>query len=221
MAAPDPCSNRRPLASRNTRWAIGLAAALARWEVSPNAISVASLVVALAGGACLVLAPHLDCPGCAVLLLLAAGVLIQLRLLCNLLDGMVAVEGGRKTAVGGLYNEIPDRIADVAILVGAGYAAARIPWASALGWGCAALALMTAYLRALGQTLGAPALYLGPMAKQQRMAVMTLACIAAAIAVRGQRVPEVLAGALAVIACGTLITCWRRIHAIAAVLQRA
>ncbi len=199
-----------------------MAATLARWEVSPNAISVASLVVALAAGACLVLEPRIDCPTCAALLLLAAGVCIQLRLLCNLLDGMVSVEGGRKTAVGGLYNEIPDRFADVAIVVGAGNAGARIPCASALGWGCAALALMTAYLRALGQTLGAPALYLGPMAKQQRMAVMTLACIASAFAVRWQRVPEVLEAALlALILLGTLITCWRRIHAIAAVLTRA
>ena len=34
--------------------------------------------------------------------------------LANMLDGLLAVEGGQQTKTGELYNEIPDRIADVA-----------------------------------------------------------------------------------------------------------
>lgn len=44
---------------------------------------------------------------------------IQLRLLCNLFDGMVAIEGGKKSDVGSLYNEFPDRIADSLLIVAA------------------------------------------------------------------------------------------------------
>lgn len=41
-----------------------------------------------------------------------AAVFIQCRLLCNLFDGMVAVEGGKSTPSGELFNDIPDRVAD-------------------------------------------------------------------------------------------------------------
>ncbi len=63
-----------------------------------------------------------------------AAVGIQLRLVCNLMDGMLAVEGGLKTANGDLFNEFPDRIADVAILAALGQAGGTplsVRWA---GW---------------------------------------------------------------------------------------
>ena len=47
-----------------------------------------------------------------VILLLAA-LCIQLRLVCNLLDGMVAVEHGKGSPSGPIWNELPDRFADV------------------------------------------------------------------------------------------------------------
>ena len=69
---------RRPLKSRNTRWAKALASWLVRKRVSPNAISVLGMVFATGGGAALVLY-GLYAPGCACLLL--AGVAgAQLRL---------------------------------------------------------------------------------------------------------------------------------------------
>src|SRR5438132_145918 len=52
-----------------------------------------------------------------------AAALVQFRLACNMLDGMVAVESGVASPVGELYNEIPDRISDAAALIGLGYAA--------------------------------------------------------------------------------------------------
>jgi phosphatidylglycerophosphate synthase len=102
---------------------------------------------------------------------------VQLRLLCNLLDGMVAIEGGRKTATGGLYNELPDRFADSALIVALGYGAGE-PW---LGWLGALAAAVTAYIRVLGGTLGLAQDFRGPMAKPHRMAVLTFACIAQTI----------------------------------------
>ena len=56
----------------------------------------------------------------------ATAACVQLRLLCNLLDGMVAIEGGKSTPTGALFNEIPDRLADALFLVPLGYAGGYI-----------------------------------------------------------------------------------------------
>ena len=63
-----------------------------------------------------------------------AAAMIQLRLVCNLIDGMVAVEGGLGTKTGDVFNDLPDRLADVLLLAGAGYAAREVPHAIELGW---------------------------------------------------------------------------------------
>ena len=117
----------------------------------------------------------------ALLAYFMAAACIQLRLLANLLDGMLAVEGGLGSPAGELYNEIPDRLSDVLILAAAGYAIPAIAWAPELGWGVAVLAVLTAYVRAFGGSLGQPQDFCGPMGKPQRMAVMTAGCIGAAI----------------------------------------
>jgi phosphatidylglycerophosphate synthase len=196
--------NRRPLATRGTAWAQALAAALARSSVTPNGISLASIVFAAAGAGLLLYWPT---PAGLVLCALC----VQLRLLCNLLDGMVAVEGGKGTPVGVLYNELPDRIADALLLVALGYAAG----AAWLGWLCALLAAFTAYIRVTGGSLGLTQDFRGPQAKPQRMFVMTVACLAAAaeLALRGSVYALLLAAGI--IALGSALTCIARSHAIA------
>src|SRR5215204_6217323 len=112
---------RRSLSTRDADWSIALARWLAHRGMTPNAVSVLSVAFAVAAGAVLAIdSAPLSVPRVATLLI-AAGC-VQLRLLCNLLDGMLAVEMGLKTPTGDLFNELPDRIADVVILVGAGYA---------------------------------------------------------------------------------------------------
>src|SRR5919109_2109793 len=91
--------SRRPLKTRGRAWARTLAAWLTAWHVAPNAISAFSLLPAAGAGLCFLLLPHSTEAGAIVLLLVAAGC-IQLRLLANMLDGLVAVEEGRKTATG-------------------------------------------------------------------------------------------------------------------------
>ena len=145
-------------------------------------------------------------------MLLLAGGCVQLRLLCNLLDGMVAVEHGRGGPAGPIWNELPDRVADALFLVGAGYGAALagVPWADDAGWAAAALAILTAYVRELGRALGQPADFRGPMAKPHRMALLTAACaLAAAEPLWGWR-GQTLALACAVIAAGAALTAARR-----------
>src|SRR6202042_481767 len=123
---------------------------------SPDLISAASFAFAAFGAALLLGAGMTELWPLRAALLLGAAASIQLRLVCNLLDGMVAVEHGRSSPAGAIWNELPDRFSDVVLLAGAGYCAAggRIMFAVEIGWLCAALALLTAYLRELGRGLG-------------------------------------------------------------------
>src|SRR5262249_17661241 len=182
MVAPmgEKLRSRRLLKSRQKPWAITLAHALVRAGAAPNAISLASVVFATLAGFFLVASRDADVGARALLLVLAA-IGIQLRLLCNLLDGMVAVEGGRGTKSGEVFNDAPDRLADVLVFVGAGYALRWPEWASTLGWVAALLAVLTAYVRILGGSLGLVQDFCGPMAKQHRMALMTAACLLSAV----------------------------------------
>ena len=199
---------RRPLATRSTRWAGVLSTAAVRAGLTADGISIASLFVAAAGAAALLLLPR---PW--NLLACAAG--IQLRLLCNMLDGMVAIEGGKKSKLGVIYNEVPDRVCDSLFLVALGYAIGT-PW---LGWLAALAAAITAYIRVLGGTFGLAQDFRGPLAKQHRMFVMTLGCLLGFgewFYDGGQRL---LVAAAWVIAFGAIFTCFTRIHAIAKQLR--
>lgn len=200
--------DRRPIAARSTGWARALSAALARSSVTPNQISVLSILFAAIGAAALLYRPDI-----AGLVICAAG--IQLRLICNLLDGMVAMEGGKQAPTGALYNEYPDRIADSLLLVALGYAAG-LPW---LGWLAALLAALTAYVRLSGASVGLPQDFRGPMAKQHRMAVLTAACVLAIVEQLTSRTHYALPVAAAIIAAGSLLTCITRTRAIAAQLK--
>lgn len=146
---------------------------------------------------------------------LAAALLIQLRLLCNVVDGLVAIEGGKKSPTGALYNEVPDRIADSLIIVGAGYGAG-LP---EVGWLAALLAVGTAYIRAMGGALGFEQEFLGPMAKPHRMAVLTAGCLLGAVESLVAGTGYALKAALVVVAAGSAVTCWIRLRAIAGKLR--
>jgi phosphatidylglycerophosphate synthase len=201
--------NRRPIKARSAGWAQSMAQFLARNGISPNQISAASVVVAAMGAGALLWLP-------AVVGLIACAIAIQLRLICNLLDGMVAIEGGKKSALGQLYNEFPDRIADSFFVVALGYFIA-MPW---LGWLGALAAALTAYVRVFGGSIGLAQDFRGPMAKQHRMAVMTIACIAGAIEWYFWQTRHVPTIAAYVIAFGALVTCITRTLAIARELNR-
>lgn len=218
---------RRQLKTREKAWAQKLARWMGTTGITPNMISVASVVISIAGAACLMTASDACCKWGASLLWLGAAACIQLRLLCNLLDGMVAIEGGKKSVVGGLYNEVPDRIADPLLLMAAGYCNEWVVklWDIPLGWVAAVLALMTAYIRVLGGTLGLTQSFMGPMAKQHRMFVLTVACLGSIAELwwrkDGKPAECVMTLALAVIVFGSVITCWRRLRLIASELRSA
>lgn len=218
-ASPETLSSdRRPIKARSAGWAQAVARGLARMRVSPNQVSLASIGFSLIGGS-LLLVEAGGSPSPAPFLLTA--VFIQLRLAANLLDGLIAVEGGRKTKTGELYNEIPDRIADVAFLATAGYATHHGEWGIAMGWGASVLAVTTAYLRAIGARRGQPQDFCGPQAKQHRMFLLTLACLLASAEKLASYPPRILFLFLTVITLGTLLTCIRRTVHLARQLEAA
>ena len=204
--------NRRPLASRQWTFSQRAAAGLADRGASPNGISVAGMLFGVGAGAAF-WATGASWTAHAWPWWIAGALAVQLRLLCNLLDGLVAVEGGRRSAVGELYNEVPDRVSDAATLVGLGYAAGAVP---VLGWAAALAAVFTAYVRAEGVVAGAPQAFHGPMAKPQRMAAVTLAALVSTFAPVAWHVPAV---ALGVVVAGSLVTAARRLGATARALR--
>jgi len=157
------------------------------------------------------------------ILWLVAALGAQLRLTANMFDGMVALESGRDSKVGELYNEVPDRVSDAAVFIGAGYA-----WGGnvALGYIATILAIFTAYVRAAGKIAGAPNEFCGPMAKQHRMLVITVACLYCMFVPRSWQVFHlgdldigVMTLALTVIIGGCLITVVRRLQRSARALR--
>jgi phosphatidylglycerophosphate synthase len=155
---------------------------------------------------------------------LAGAVFVQLRLLANMFDGMVAIERDVASAVGELYNEIPDRVSDVAILIGLGYGVGGEPM---LGYVAACVAIFVAYVRAMGVAAGAAQAFIGPMAKPQRMFAVTVAAVYCGVTPAtwqpqfGPDGRSIASFVLALVVLGGLWTAARRIHRIARDLRKA
>jgi phosphatidylglycerophosphate synthase len=211
--------DRRPIATRNRKWAQAATAWLVARHVSPNAISIAGMCACIVAG----IALGATSIGDYRILWIIAAVGAQLRLTANMLDGMVALASSRASKLGELYNEVPDRISDAAVFVGAGFA-----WGGniALGYIATILAIFTAYVRAAGKIAGAPSEFCGPMAKQHRMLVITLICLYSAVTPRSWQIITandseigLVTLGLAVIVIGCLITVIHRLDRIARALK--
>jgi phosphatidylglycerophosphate synthase len=217
MNAPE--ITRRPLKSRDTKWANAIASRLAQVGIRPNAISVAGTFFAAIAGTSLFAAGRCTLNWHWALLMVFSICGMQLRLLCNLFDGMVAIEGGFKTKAGEIFNELPDRFSDAFILIGAAYSVPSCAWAIEAGWAAAVMAVITAYSRALGASMGAGQHFTGPMAKQHRMALMTVACAVAAATPLWPEAAKIIPFTLAAIAAGCVVTVFRRCRQIAKAME--
>ena len=216
MNTPAYAPERRPMPCRD--WSLSGQAAdwLIRQRISPNAISILGMSAAIVAGIALAATAF---PGFHRAGFMVALLGLGIRALGNMLDGMVAVGSGRASAVGELYNEIPDRISDAALLVGLGFAAGSSP---ILGFTAALAAVFVAYVRAQGKACGAHHEFCGPMGKPARMLVVALVCAWAALAplqwqaLNGLSIPAL---ALIVIIAGCMLTVVRRLNRIAAALR--
>jgi phosphatidylglycerophosphate synthase len=200
MSPQETSENRRPLTSRNSAWAARLASWAVAKGITPNQISQASMGFAALG----LLLYWLSTTGGALqfLALILAAATLQARLVCNLIDGMVAIEGGKGAKDGPFWNEAPDRASDVLFFTGAGLAANQ----PALGLLAASLAIFTAYIRELGRAEGFPPDFSGPFAKPQRMAVLTGGTLIAALYAS----EWTLSVTLWIVVAGTAATIFRR-----------
>lgn len=215
---PNDLSGRRPLKTRDWKLFQHIAAWLAKRNVSPNTISVWSVVFGALAGIALAATDLWENAIVRHALWLSAAAMIQMRLIANLLDGMVAIEGGKKSTVGELYNEVPDRISDPLIFIGAGFAyGSNLP----IGMLAAIMALFVAYVRAIGASVGVGQIFMGPFAKQQRMAILIAVCVICAIVPDQWQPIHSVSGiglmgvSLGVIIVGCLITSVRRLRCIA------
>ncbi|HNA30898.1 MAG TPA: CDP-alcohol phosphatidyltransferase family protein [Thiobacillaceae bacterium] len=132
---------------------------LARAGVTANQVTLAAMLLSLATGAAIALAPERS----GLLLLLPA--VLFLRMALNAIDGMLAREHDQKTRLGAVLNELGDVVSDAALYLPLalvpGFAASLIVLI-VVG---AALSEMTGVLT---QTLGASRRYDGPMGKSDR-----------------------------------------------------
>ena len=162
MADYQPTS-RRPSAVLFRRTADGAVALCVRRGIHPDAVSYGSIVASALAGLCFWWSGRLPA------LLIPAALLCYLRLWLNMLDGMVALASGKASLRGELLNDLPDRVSDVIVFVGAAYSGLCHP---ASGYWAAILALLTAYVGTFGQALGVGRQFGGMMAKPWRMVVL-------------------------------------------------
>ena len=205
--------DRRPLASRGWKISEKIARWLAERGATPNAISIVGMVCGILAGIMFALTSGAAYPW---FFWVSGAVFVQLRLLANLYDGMVAVLRETASPMGELFNEVPDRVSDAATLIGFGYATGSDP---VLGFVATIFAIFLAYLRAQGKVAGAHQEFCGPMAKQQRMATITFVALICAIVPSASdwRIPMF---ALWLIIAGCVITVVRRWQRITATLRR-
>jgi len=142
---------------------------LARRGVRPDALTVSAVPVALAAAACLLLSP--TAPG----LLLSVPVLAGLRLLLNLLDGALARRTGRMHPRGELYNEVGDRLADIAFLTPVAFLPGADRTLVLLG---VTGAVFASFAGLAPRAAGAERIYRGILSKPGRMALLGASAVA-------------------------------------------
>lgn len=162
MADYQPDS-RRPIADVFRRTANGSVGLCLKWNIHPDTVSYGSMAAAAGAAVCFWQA------SAAPWLLIPAAGFCYLRLWCNMLDGMVALASGKASRRGEILNEIPDRISDVLIFVGAAHSGLG----SVLGgYWVALFAVFVAYIGTFGQALGVGRQFGGVMAKPWRMVTL-------------------------------------------------
>jgi phosphatidylglycerophosphate synthase len=156
-------TSRRPIAGVFRLTANRAVQFCVRAGIHPDAVSYGSLVASAAAAVCFWQS------GRYPVLLIPAALFCYVRLWLNMLDGMVALASGKASRRGELLNELPDRISDVMIFVGAAHSGLCSPWG---GYWCAIFALLVAYVGMFGQALGGERQFGGLMTKPWRMVAL-------------------------------------------------
>lgn len=149
---------------------------LARAGVTANQVTLAAMLLSLATGAAIALAPE------RTGLLLLLPLVLFLRMALNAIDGMLAREHGQKTRLGAVLNELGDVVSDAALYLPLALAPGFSPTLIVLIVLLAALSEMTGVIT---QTLGASRRYDGPMGKSDRALVFGAVGLALGLGLSG------------------------------------
>ena len=177
--------------------------------MTSKTISVVGMLAAIAAGVAFYSTSNTLDPMQRILWF-GGGLLCQLRLFCSLFDGLVATARNIAPAKGEIYNEIPDRISDTVVLIGLGYS---VGGDIALGYVAALTTIFVAYVGAMATSISTPNDFCGPMAKPQRMAVVTVLALYLAFSPEAWRLPwSEVQMVLLVVIIGGLLTAVRRLR---------
>ncbi|PSQ41828.1 CDP-alcohol phosphatidyltransferase family protein [Halobacteriales archaeon SW_7_68_16] len=142
-----------------------------RLGLTPNALSALALLVAgLAGGA--FAAVEVDRRLYAL-----GAVLVALNGWLDVLDGELAREQGVESAAGDLLDHVLDRYADIVVLVGLAAGIGRYD----LGLAAVTGVLMTSYLGTQSQAVGLDRVYGGLLGRADRLALVGVVALIAAV----------------------------------------
>jgi phosphatidylglycerophosphate synthase len=150
----------------------GIVERLADAGAAPDAITLAAVPVAVVGGAAVLVSPA--APIALLLVPLVAGV----RLVLNLLDGALARSTGRSHPRGELYNELADRVADIALLTPVAFvpgAQRETVFLGVLG------AVLASFVGITTRAAGGQRLYQGVLSKPGRMILLGAFAVAALV----------------------------------------
>ncbi|MFV2062494.1 MAG: CDP-alcohol phosphatidyltransferase family protein [Chloroflexota bacterium] len=176
--------------------------------MSADAVTLAAIPVAALGGLLLALSDSMP------LLLLIAPFVAALRLMLNLLDGLVARRTGTAHPMGELLNELADRVSDTFFIGGLAFVAAVGPL---LALAAVIAALLASYVGITARALGAPRQYGGVMSKPGRMIAISIAAPLSFV----MAAPWPLLVATWIILLGSLLTLAQRIVSTRNALVRA
>jgi CDP-diacylglycerol---glycerol-3-phosphate 3-phosphatidyltransferase len=148
----------------------GVVDRLAAARVSPDTVTLAAIPVAAVGGLALLASPTIP----AVLLIVP--VVAGLRLLLNLIDGALARATGRSHPRGEVFNEVGDRLSDIALLAPVAFLPGAQRETVLLG---VMTALLASFIGVVSKTAGGQRLYGGVLSKPGRMALLAAFAILA------------------------------------------
>lgn len=158
----------------------GVVGRLAEAGVSPDAVTVSAIPLAVVGGLCLLASPVVP------LALVVVPVAAALRLATNLVDGALARATARTHPRGELLNELCDRIADLALLGPVAFLPGAQRETVLLGLTGAVFA---SFVGVASRAAGGARLYRGVLSKPGRMALLAVSAIAVLIVGPGAWAP--------------------------------
>ncbi len=171
-------SSRRPIADIFRGMAQGAVRFCLKYDIHPDTISYSSVVAAAIAGICFWQSANWPW------LILPAVFCCFVRLWMNMLDGMVALASGKAGPRGEILNDVPDRVSDVLIFVGAAHSG----YCHVIGGYWAAIfALLVAYVGTFGQAVGVQREFSGVMAKPWRMVALAIGALITLVLVWSDR----------------------------------